>query len=119
MTKPIESILECDAQSVEDNGEAASEPAENIHVRQLCERLDIRALADTAIRLVKEKLQPERIQLEAAIDPNGDQEWLVIRADVRGNVDEVLRRYASCKREWLSRAPLAKVGLVRFLYNIL
>jgi hypothetical protein len=88
-------------------------------VEQLCQRLGIHDLAEVAMGLVKKNLKPERIRLEAAGDPEGDGEWLVIRAEVHGRVDEVLDRYSTCKQEWIRLAPASKRGLVRFLYNIL
>ena len=70
------------------------------------------------MRLIERNLKPERIRLETASDPEGDSEWLVIHADVRGSVDKVLQRYADCKKEWIGLAPPSKRALVRFLYNI-
>lgn len=90
----------------------------NTKVRQLCERLQITGLADLAIELVQKRLKPKRMRIEPGSDPEGDGEWLVIRADVRGSVAEVLDNYAACKKEWLELAPPSKQRLVRFLYNI-
>jgi len=92
------------------------EPAE---VRAFCTRLKIRQLARNAVRLVETNLKPKRVRLELASDPEGDGEWLLIRADVDDIVDEVLENYSACKKTWLRLAPPAKREYVRFLYNIL
>lgn len=87
-------------------------------VSRLCARLGIEDLVHTALAIVKGRLRPEKIRLEAATDPEGDSEWLVIRAEVHASVDEVLQRYSACKREWVRLAPPTKQGFIRFLYNI-
>jgi hypothetical protein len=88
-------------------------------IDQLCARLGITQLRDTALDLVRRHLKPEQIRLEAATDPEGISEWLVIHAEVRGSVDDVLEKYAACKREWIALAPPSQRGLVRFLYDII
>jgi hypothetical protein len=92
--------------------------AQSADVRDFCVRLGIEKEATEAVAIAHETLRPERIRLEPAGDPEGDGEWLVVRADVRGPVDEVLARYSACKDEWLRRARPDKTGVVRFVYNI-
>jgi hypothetical protein len=92
---------------------------ESAEVRQFCARHSIEKLAETARELVQRAFRPDRILMDLGADPEGDAEWLVIRAEVRGSVDEVLDRYSACKKEWVRVAPPAKLGLVRFVYNIL
>lgn len=91
-------------------------PAE---VPAFCERLGLTDSAKTAVELVKKHFQPEAIRLSVGSDPEGDGEWLVIVADVRGSVADTLKAYDDCKTEWLAVAPRPQLGLVRFLYNIL
>jgi hypothetical protein len=88
-------------------------------ITQLCAKLGITDLRDTALDLARRHLKPEQVRLEAATDPEGTSEWLVIRAEVRGAVDDVLEKYAACKREWIALAPPSQRGLVRFLYDII
>jgi hypothetical protein len=91
-------------------------PAE---VREVCERLGIHDVLPTALRLIDKHFQPEQIRFEPQHDPEECSEWLGIRADVRGSVESVLKRYNACKNEWIATAPAAKLGCVAFLYNIL
>jgi hypothetical protein len=88
-------------------------------IRQFCVHHGIEKLAETARELAERAFRPDRIVIDLGADPEGDSEWLVIRAEVHGSVDEVLNRYSACKKEWVRVAPPAKLGLVRFVYNIL
>jgi hypothetical protein len=98
------------------SGAALEMPAE---VVAFCESLGILEYAKIASDLVKKHLGPETIAMQISSDPEGDGEWLVIRADVRGSVAKVLQDYSACKKDWLTVAPQRERGLVRFLYNIL
>jgi hypothetical protein len=90
-------------------------PAEVI---AFCESLGILGYATIASELVNKHLVPENVTMQVSYDPEGDAEWLVLRANVRGSVAKVLQAYSACKREWLTVAPEPVRGLVRFLYNI-
>lgn len=92
---------------------------ESADARQLINRLQLSDLVETAIQLVRQYLEAADIHLESATDPDGENDWLVVRADVHGTVHEVLDRYAACKTEWVRMTPPTKLGFVRFAYNIL
>lgn len=101
-----------------DAGALPGEPL-SAEVRDICDRLGIHDLVKTALGLIEKHFRPDKIHFEPTLDPEEDNEWLAIRADVRGSIEEVLRRYDACKKDWIKIAPLEKLGLVRFVYNIL
>jgi hypothetical protein len=84
-----------------------------------CKTRDIEQEARIALNLVKKHLSPEKVAMQLSSDPEGDSEWLVIRADVRGSAGKVLQDYSACKKEWLAKTPERVWGSIRFLYNIL
>src|SRR6266446_1627402 len=94
------------AECVTDTAGSVDESAE---VRRFCARHGIEKLAETARELVERTFRPDRIIMDIGADPEGDGEWLAIRAEVRGSVDEVLDRYSACKKEWVRVAPPAKL----------
>ncbi len=90
-------------------------PAE---VREVCDRLGIHDLVEIALRLIEKHFQPAEICYEPLHDPEEDNEWLGIRAVVRGSVDDVLRKDRACTKEWIELAPPARMGLVRIVFGI-
>ncbi|MCI0681182.1 MAG: hypothetical protein L0Y71_03685 [Gemmataceae bacterium] len=100
-----------------DQGAPAGEPM-SAEVREVCDRLGIHDLVAIALRLIEKHFQPEQLHYEPLHDPDEDNEWLGIRAIVRGSVEEVLTKDAACSREWRELVPMDRLGLVRIVFGI-
>ena len=83
-----------------------------------CEERSIMPLAKKAIQLVQKHFFPNSVSIYLSGDPEGDGQWVVVRADVPGTVKSVLDAYGRLKDEWISEVPFEQGYSVRFLYNI-
>jgi hypothetical protein len=87
-------------------------------VTTFCVAHGIIADLQLALRLAQESFTPvHRWQIELEIDPETDEEAIVIDAYLDGAVDEVLRQKQLYTRRWVESASKAALGTIRMLYN--
>lgn len=75
---------------------------------------------EEALRLAESVFRPVReLNAELEVDPETNEERIVIDVVVELDVDDVLRRNERYNREWIASAPPEAREKVRLLYNIL
>lgn len=83
-----------------------------------CKQNGITSLAAKAVDLAEKHFTPRNLSVYLSGDPDGDEQWLVVRSDISGAVDNALTAYGNLKTEWLKSVSGEQSSLVRFLYNI-
>src|SRR5438132_12646041 len=86
-------------------------------VIDFCDRRGVTSLLENAIQLAEKHFATDRLSVCLGGDPESDEEWVVLQADVSTTVEGTLASYRGLKKEWLKTAPLERSSLVRFVYN--
>jgi hypothetical protein len=84
-----------------------------------CQEHGIASLLERALELAQKHFTPNSLSVYLSGDPDGDGQWVVVRADLSGTVDMALSAYRNLKTEWLESVGWEQNSAIRFLYNIL
>ena len=85
-----------------------------------CTKERILKYISVAVTLIKRNFGAiDEIKMEAEIDPETGEEWLLIEISVQGRVEEVLDKYERYISEWVSVVPWPERHKIRLSYNII
>jgi hypothetical protein len=87
-------------------------------VKRFCADDDLASLLSLSMDLAGRCFGPERTEVELMQDPDTNDEWVVVRIDVRGSAESVLASKKRYTAEWVAMAPWPQRHLIRLSLNV-
>lgn len=89
-------------------------------VLKYCSQHHIFDFLQNTLKLVQENFSGlQRLTVERELDPDAEDDWLVLNADIESDIDKMLSQYDEYTRRYVKLVPWPKRDKIRFSYNLL
>lgn len=88
-------------------------------VIDFCSQHQVFGHLQSVIKLVQECFESEEsIIIEKEYDPEFEDEWILVTADIRGEIGTILTQYDTYTRRFINAVPWPQRNQIRFNYNV-